>query len=116
MAYVGGGVFGGTGCEVLVAIKLGDLEANIMVETQLREARSFISLTLRMVASPKVGKPTAVGNMELYKYGPFDSDTACRQNYKSKYDCCVTQPAMYTNTHTRTQTRRCHYVMCVFDT
>jgi len=41
---------------VLVAIKLGDLEANIMVETQLRE----------------VGKPTAVGNMELYKYGPFD--------------------------------------------
>ena len=116
MAYVGGGVFGGTGCEVLVAIKLGDLEANIMVETQLREARSFISLTLRMVASPKVGKPTAVGNMELYKYGPFDRDTACRQNYKSKYDCCVTQPAMYTNTHTRTQTRRCHYVMCVFDT
>ena len=82
-----------------------------MVETQLREARSFISLTLRMAASPKVGKPTAVGNMELYKYGPFDSDTACRQNCKSRYGCCVTPPAM----HTHTETRICHYVMCVFD-
>eukprot|EP00435_Cladocopium_sp_Y103_P048643 s210_g14.t1 len=41
---------------VLLAIKLNDLEKNIMVETQLRE----------------VGKPTPVGNMELYSYGPFD--------------------------------------------
>jgi len=41
---------------VLLAIKLNDFEKNIMVENQLRE----------------VGKPTPVGNMELYSYGPFD--------------------------------------------
>ena len=42
--------------EVLLAIKLNDIETNIMVETQLKE----------------VGKPTVLGDMEVYKYGPFD--------------------------------------------
>ena len=116
MAYVGGGVFGGTGCEVLVAIKLGDLEANIMVETQLREARSFISLTLRMVAN----HPRWANRLPWATWNSTSMDPLIATRLADK----TTSPNMIvvlpsqpcTQTHTRTQTRRCHYVMCVFDT
>ena len=102
---MGGGVFGGPGCKVLVAIKLGDLEANIMVETQLREARSFISLRLCMASL--CARWANRLSWATWNSTSMGRSIATRLADKTSANIIVVYPEGHVHAHTHTDTDMC---------